>query len=471
VDFGEANILDENADVVRIMTIHKSKGLEFPICFVCGLSKNFNLMDMRQGIIMDVELGVGVDYIDTKLRVKRKTMRKNVVAQRMKEDTRGEDLRVLYVALTRAKEKLILTGFCSDIDKMLTSNIVLTMEKEEKLPYSVIMDSTSYMDMIIASLMRHGCMKDILEEKGFDFEQHELPYMDVPIGITIYNENDELAGKLSSEIRRQGRGDTLLKQLENAETKADKEMKQDLENKLNFIYPHKDLEGLTVKTTVSELKKASYEEAYNEATPLKEIAQMSKETYIPKFAREEDATEAKRGTVYGTAVHRFMELLSFDEKLICDDDKKLYAIIRSEYESWISDETVGKDELSCVNVAKIRDFMKTDLAQRMVNANTKGRLYKEQPFVLGVSANKLKSTYPKSETVLIQGVIDIFFYENNDEIILADYKTDRVETADELINRYKVQLDYYQLALERITGKKVKTRYIYSFALGQEIVC
>jgi ATP-dependent helicase/nuclease subunit A len=198
---------------------------------------------------------------------------------------------------------------------------------------------------------------------------------------------------------------------------------------------------------------------------------MSKDTYIPKFAREEDATEAKRGTVYGTAVHRFMELLSFDEKLICDDDKKLYAIIRSEYESWINDETVGKDELSCVNVAKIRDFMKTDLAQRMVNANTKGRLYKEQPFVLGVSANKLKSTYPKSETVLIQGVIDIFFYENNDEIILADYKTDRVETADELINRYKVQLDYYQLALERITGKKVKTRYIYSFALGQEIVC
>ena len=112
VDFGEANILDENADVVRIMTIHKSKGLEFPICFVCGLSKQFNQMDIRQGILMDVELGIGVDYIDPTLRLKRKTMRKNIVAQRMKEDSRGEDLRVLYVAFTRAKRKVDSNRLC-----------------------------------------------------------------------------------------------------------------------------------------------------------------------------------------------------------------------------------------------------------------------------------------------------------------------------------------------------------------------
>jgi ATP-dependent helicase/nuclease subunit A len=107
----------------------------------------------------------------------------------------------------------------------------------------------------------------------------------------------------------------------------------------------------------------------------------------------------------------------------------------------------------------------------MVKAQAKGKLYKEQPFVLGVEADKLKATYPSTETILIQGVIDTFFYENDEEIILSDYKTDRVENADELIKRYKTQLDYYQLALERITGKKVKARYIYSFALGQEIIC
>jgi ATP-dependent helicase/nuclease subunit A len=118
--------------------------------------------------------------------------------------------------------------------------------------------------------------------------------------------------------------------------------------------------------------------------------------------------------------------------------------------------------------------MKSELAGRIVKANADQKLFREQPFVMGVNANKLKSTYPESETVLIQGVIDLFFYENNgtnDEIVLADYKTDRVSTADELIKRYKTQLDYYQMALERITGKKVKERYIYSFALGQEIKC
>ena len=176
VDFGEANILDENADVVRIMTIHKSKGLEFPICFVCGLSKQFNQMDIRQGILMDVELGIGVDYIDPTLRLKRKTMRKNIVAQRMKEDSRGEDLRVLYVAFTRAKEKLILTGFVNDFQRKLSNNVYLTMESAKKLPYSVIMKSGSYMDMILAALIRHPCMQEALEEGGFDFVRQNLPY-------------------------------------------------------------------------------------------------------------------------------------------------------------------------------------------------------------------------------------------------------------------------------------------------------
>ena len=128
VDFGEANILDESADVVRVMTIHKSKGLEFPICFVCGLAKQFNQMDARASILMDVELGIGVDCIDPVMRTRRKTMRKNVVAQRKKEDTRGEDLRVLYVALTRAKEKLILTAYQGEkLDKKLSDRLYLTM--------------------------------------------------------------------------------------------------------------------------------------------------------------------------------------------------------------------------------------------------------------------------------------------------------------------------------------------------------
>lgn len=539
VDFGEANILDENADVVRIMTIHKSKGLEFPICFVCGLSKQFNQMDMRQAILMDVELGVGVDYIDPGMRVKRKTMRKNVVAQRMKEDTRGEDLRVLYVALTRAKEKLILTGFINDFDKKLAGNVYLTMESAKKLPYSVMMGALSYMDMVLAALIRHPCMQEVLEESGFAYIGQPLPYADIPIEIKLYQEAENLEEKLKMQVRQQGREIALEEEL--ARMAENQELKTTLYEKLHFIYPHRDLEGLTVKTTVSELKKASYEEAFSES---EQLIVMPKESYIPGFAVKLQAERAKvpenadlaemsenadlaglaevpeiagmekmtepgqiadttenvgadqtadasltaagrpvraqSGIQYGTAVHKIMELLSFSESLRVENAgamgsadesktrKRLYAVLKSEQEQWIAEGTVTPDELACVSMSKMLCFFQSDLSQRMIAANQRNELFKEQPFVLGISADKVKPSFPPTETVLIQGVIDVFFYEN-DEIVLADYKTDKVSCKEELVRRYRTQLDYYQMALEQITGKRVKERYLYSFYLQEEI--
>lgn len=476
VDFGEANILDENADVVRIMTIHKSKGLEFPICFVCGLSKQFNQMDMRQGIIMDAELGIGMDYIDPVMRVKRKTMRKNAVAQHMKEDTRGEELRVLYVALTRAKEKLVLTGFVEDIDKKLASYSYLLMDPALKLPYSVIMNAGSYMDLVLAALMRHGCMRNLLEEKEITFAEQNLPYQDAAIEVTLYKEAESVSEQFGRRLHEQGRAWALEEALGHAAEYADPDLGKRLQERLHYTYPHTDLAGLTVKTTVSELKKASYEEAFAEAS---QLVEMPRESYIPSFAADEDADGTARavgGTQYGTAVHRFMELLSFSEKFrtagkdAVDEKtwKRLYAVISGERELWTAEGRAAKEELKCVGTGKIVEFFKSDLSQRMIAANGRKELFKEQPFVLGIPANELKAGYPDTETVIIQGVIDIFFYED-DGIVLADYKTDRVNCTQELVERYKVQLDYYQLALERLTGKKVKERYLYSFALQEEI--
>lgn len=475
VDFGEANILDENADVVRIMTIHKSKGLEFPICFVCGLSKQFNQMDMRQSILMDVELGVGVDFIEPTLRYKRKTMRKNVVAQRMKEDTRGEDLRVLYVALTRAKEKLILTGFVNDIDKKISSNTALTMEPAEKLPYSVIMNAASYMDMIFASLIRHDCMKDILEERGFENVIHSLPYQEIPIRFELYTEADNLSQKMARQLTQQGRVISLEEALDRSSVLADAGLAKRLYDRLHFVYPYEHLAGLTVKTTVSELKKASYEEAVAESA---ELIVLPKESYIPDFAVEhaedEQNTGARLGTQYGTIVHKVMELLSFSPKYLVEDMedektwKRIYAMLKSEQEQWLAEGRITKEELSCMGMNKLMGFLKSTLSGRMTAASQRGELFKEQPFVLGIPAQRLKPDYPSTETVLIQGVIDAFFYEDG-EIVLADYKTDRVSCAQELVDRYRTQLDYYQMALEQITGKRVKERYLYSFFLQEEI--
>lgn len=486
VDFGEANILDENADVVRIMTIHKSKGLEFPICFVCGLSKQFNQMDMRQSILMDVELGVGVDYIDPELRLKRRTMRKNVVAQRMKEDTRGEDLRVLYVALTRAKEKLILTGYVSDLDRKIANNLYLTMESAEKLPYSVMMGAASYMDMILAALIRHDCMQELLAERGSEHVSHQLPYGEVPFGIQLYREAEHQAEKIKWQVKGEGRAAALERELAGMAASAGEDPAGQA---LHFSYPHKDLEGLTVKTTVSELKKASYEEAFVESA---ELIEVPREYYIPDFAvrMQSDMTEvsenaghgagALSGVRYGTAVHRIMEMLSFSDSLSVENAgaaaradegntrKRLYAVLKSEQEQWTAEGRITKEELACVSMNKMIGFFQSGLSQRMIAANLRNELFKEQPFVLGISADKLRPSFPPAETVLIQGVIDVFFYEN-DEIVLADYKTDKVSCKEELVRRYRTQLDYYQMALEQITGKKVKERYLYSFYLQEEI--
>lgn len=496
VDFGEANILDENADVVRIMTIHKSKGLEFPICFVCGLSKQFNQMEMRQSIVMDVELGLGVDYIDPVMRIKRKTLRKNVVLQHMKEDTRGEDLRVLYVALTRAKEKLILTGYVKDICKKLGAYSAIAMEESDKLPYSAIMSANSYMDMIIASLVRHRCMYELLEECGVCFEKNELPYMDIPMLVKRYNEFEAISGELAEA----GKTAMLEKELEAAHEYADSKLAEEINERLDFKYPFDYLEGLTVKTTVSELKKAAFNEE-SEAT--KPLIQLPEESYIPRFIieqtvaedeadkeeiyKEETVTDSEEnievksgqkaiaGTQYGTAVHKVMELLSFSKEYLEVDyskektDPKLFALIYGEREKWLEQGYVTKADIDCVGVGKIAGFFKTELAKRMIKASEEHKLYKEQPFVLGVPANKLRPQYPESETVLIQGVIDVFFYDDDGGIILVDYKTDKVDTLEELALRYKTQLDYYQMALEQILKCKVKERYLYSFKLGKEI--
>ena len=484
VDFGEANILDENANVVRIMTIHKSKGLEFPICFVCGLSKQFNLMDVRQSIIMDVELGVGIDYIDPDMRIKRKTLRKNVVAQRMKEDTRGEDLRVLYVALTRAKEKLIMTGYVPDITKKLSSNLFMTMESAQKLPYSAIMGANSYMDLIFSSLIRHECMKNLLEDRGFEYIRQNLEFSDIPMNVQLVKRYTDEVEEFVSEQKAY----SLEENLENASKYADKELAAYFEERVNYVYPHEYLKGLTVKTTVSELKKEAYQENVDES---KMLVELPKESYIPRFvelsSNEEselqeisdgesaiENTEYKRailGTQYGTAVHKVMELLSFSEQLLYDENAdfdSIYDTIQKEREQWISDGTVTKESIACVTNKKIIKFLKSDIAKRMIKSNQEQKLFKEQPFVLGVEANKLDSKYPADETMLVQGVIDAFFYED-DEIVLIDYKTDRVEEGKELADRYKTQLEYYQMALEQITGCKVKEKYLYSFRL-QELV-
>ena len=427
IDYGETGASDENADVVRIMSIHKSKGLEFPVCFVSGLSKRFNRQDSVAPVLMDMDLGLAIDWVDPTARIRHTTLKKNVLARKLNADSMGEELRVLYVALTRAEEKLILTGTC----------------KEDKLPqedatqgaygYSALrlQEASSYYDLVLPAWQSVGRRLQICT-------QEELLQAELVRASLGYNSRQKLFEKAGKEP-------------EAAELA--------LCERLQKPYAHENLAGLFVKTTVSELKKEGMQEEAAEGLEL--FPEEEVVPYLPQFVREQE--ENVSGTTRGSAYHRLLEIFPFERQETWTAEK-----IRTVIEEYKADRRLSEEYAAAINVYKIRAFLQTPLAARMAKAARSNRLHREQPFVLGLSANRLNTDFPEDETVLIQGIIDVYL-EEEDGIVLADYKTDLVKDPKELILRYRVQLDYYEEALVRLTGKCVKEKLIYSFGLEQEI--
>lgn len=447
IDYGEADTLDENADVVRIMSIHKSKGLEFPVCFVAGLSKRFNLQDTAGCLIADVDMGIGVDCIDSGRRVRSSTLRKNVISMKLKLDSLSEEMRILYVAMTRAREKLILTASVPDVEKVkseMMKNRVL-FGTDEKIPFSVLAGAGSYLDFILPCV-----------------EESDITFVTSGDMVITGVEETLRIGRLRQELRL---------------TPADSTLLEKLTKKFAREYPYECLSGLFVKTTVSELKKAAMEPEGDSYTKVL-YEEPEVVPYLPTFVKEK---EGLSGTDRGSAYHKVMELLDFKAFYMlwqangsgdnCKDSS-FDVLIKQELSRQL-DEMEGSEKLSsewreAVALPKVIAFLKSDLAKRMMAASVEDKLYREQPFVLGLSANRLNQVFPESEMVLIQGIIDVFFEEEG-HIVLADYKTDRVRKPEELTEKYKVQLDYYEEALERLTGKRVCEKLIYSFALSSEI--
>lgn len=469
VDYGEADVLDENADVVRIMSIHKSKGLEFPVCFVSGLSKRFNMQDTSGRLISDIDLGVGVDYIDTSLRIKGNTLKKNVMALKMKLDALGEELRILYVAMTRAKEKLILTSMTPDLEKFKAQmEQKKEFEGEERRPGEKVAFST---------LANAGCYLDFIFPC---FSQ-----------VKMVEPGDVFLKDVKDAAEEMARSQKLLMQIHNLEsvTEMENEIMTQLSDKFSREYPYQYLSGLFIKTTVSELKKkrihdlpeqsidnagesGGAERVMENAFTRVLFEEPEVVPYIPSFI---ESREEMSGTDRGSAYHKVMELLEFSAfshwmKPEADGEKKeiRQELIR-QLDQFAAAQVLDAKWRESISLPKIERFLKSGLAYRMAKAEERGRLKREQPFVLGLSANRLEEQFPAEEQVLIQGIIDVFFEEEG-EIVLVDYKTDVIKSPEELVRRYQVQLDYYGEALYRLTGKKVKEKIIYSFALAKEIM-
>jgi len=448
VDYGEAGILDEQSDTVRIMSIHKSKGLEFPIVFTAGLGKRFNTQDTRGSMILHPELGVGMDVIDLERRTKAPSFLKKLIQEEAALENLAEELRVLYVAMTRAKEKLILTG-AAEIPEALRQDTEGTGSAgegsqaagasgnggPEELGLYQLEGASSYLDWILPA---------VLPEAGRD---------SCPIDIRIVSGAD-LAFAGAVEAQAEEMTLDVLKNWDGSGHYAP-ELKRLLEEQMDYRYPYEAEGVMKLKFTVSELKKRASlsEEAGEEMYEEPEVVPL-----IPQFLKEEEIlTGAPRGSAY----HKLLELLDFS---VSYEEETLRAAV----EQFRENGKLSGEMADCIRTEDILSFLHCESGRRMSAAAAKGKLYKEQPFVLGVDAAEIYPDDQSGETILVQGIIDVFF-EEPDGLVVLDYKTDRVKSGQELMDKYRAQLDYYARALERLLEKPVKEKIIYSFTLQEEI--
>ncbi len=471
VDFGEADMVGENEDVVRIMSIHKSKGLEFPIVIVSGMGKNFNKQDTRSKMVLHPELGIGLDYMDGKKRIKSPTIAKKAIAKQIDLENLGEELRVLYVALTRAKEKLILTGTLKDAPEKLEffrQQANLSKAADRPLSYLTREGASGYLDWILPAVLSYG-------DK-------------YPVRIV------EAAELVLDEVENQlEQNEDLTERIEEIEA-ADTQLVGQLKQRFSQRYPYQTDILRKNKYSVSELKHRAMREKF-EAEQEETIPAFLEEPVtptIPLFIQREESVEqetANRGALRGTAVHRVMECYDFASE----------KSVHEQMEAMEKEEKITADMRALVREQTVADFVSSETGKRMALAQRVGALYREKPFVMGFTEEELErygfgagaqmieneaqtenaqqeimsenvsqeNHMHEEDLTLIQGIIDVFWIED-DGITVLDYKTDRVDTAQELIDRYATQLKLYADALERVfaTRKlKVKEILIYSFRL------
>lgn len=451
VDYGEANTSDEMADAVRLMSIHKSKGLEFPVVIVAGMGKRFNTQDIHSQMVIHQDLGIGVDAVYLKERMQAPTFLKKMIQNETRLENLGEELRVLYVALTRAKEKLILTGTLKSVEDKRKQYDRIRSQTGRPLAFGLLQKAASYLDFLVPALMR-------LEQ---DHAKGAYP----PIQVEVLTEEEILMESVIEEERRQIRREDI--EAIDPDNVYDSKVHDHLRESWLFRYPYEEQSHWSRKFSVSELKRAAYEPQTEEESGTrlyeKPLHEKSDEEIVPKFRRSQDETDIS-GAARGTAYHRILELLDYS----CSYTRET---LKAAIQRFVEDAKIDSVSVQSVNPDDLWHFLQSDCAARMQKAALSGKLRKEQPFVLGVEAGRV---YPeadpegKEELLIVQGMIDLFFEEDG-EIVLLDYKTDWVHNEEELVKRYQIQFDYYQEALEKSLGKRVKERLIYSFALGREI--
>lgn len=496
IDFGEAVASGVNDDYVKVMTIHKSKGLEFPVVFVAGMGQQFNMSDIKGKLLIHSEYGIAPDFIDTNMRVKCPTLMKNVIASKIKEETIAEELRILYVALTRAREKLILTGTMSDVGKKLEKYSMVFGNETNTFTYNRIESASTYFDLVVPALMDDVGFGQVLED--YDIEQESINFDAQYWNVSALNLKEYIGREAGKEIENRVMKDEILSWGDREKKVFSQKLLDKLRKERNYEYAYKDELDMKGKVSVSELKKydaiddieeieddelswddfcGMYSEITDETGILdtKEYDKNStvgveEEEYVPEFIKGKDIEVAANER--GNAYHKVMELIDYNKVSSIEE-------VASQIKLFMEDGYISKEQYETIQTKDIHKFVVSELGQRIRKAKEKSLAMCEQPFVIGIPANELFSgkintssdTLVGNDNILIQGIIDLYF-EEDDEIVLVDYKTDKVNKFDGeevLIKRYEKQLELYKTALERTTGKKVKETLIYSFTLGKVI--
>lgn len=449
-DMGSAKTLGEKDNVVRIMSIHKSKGLEFPIVFVCGTGKGFNLSDAAKGILLHHDLGIGPDFIDHKRRIWYPSIFKQALKHKIRLESLSEEMRILYVAFTRAKEKLIITGAVSDREKSAVKWQSSCGGEAQKVPEFDMLRGKCYLDWICTALMRHPSGQ--LAEKlgieqpepynGDDGSKWDIRLWDREAVLR----NIELMGHNEEELI----GEVALASVEPAA-----EVKEEIIKRLEWKYPYSAYEKLPVKVTVTELKRYFDTEAADEYN-MQAAPSIRRR---PRFLEEDTGLTASEK---GSLMHFVLQHMDFGSEPSVDS-------IGKQVEAMVEAELLTEVQAQHVNSRKLINFLQSPLGKRMINAK---RLYREVPFTMEVECAEVFGNLPREgyekETIVLQGIIDCYFEEEG-KLVLVDYKTDYIPEGDasQLKEKYRTQLEYYARALKQITGKEIAGKYIYLFWNGE----
>lgn len=466
-DMGSAKILGENEDVVRIMSIHKSKGLEFPVVFLSGTGKQVNLMDLKKNdVLYHDELGIGVDVVDVKRQQKYIGFPKTAIKNKAKIEALSEEMRILYVALTRPREKLIITGAVKGIEgKFLKWAEAARISEGNKInPAKLLASNTSYLDWIGMALAKHPDANEIRNGES---------------GITLNVEDKskwQVKTWYKSELLKDKKEDSC-EEKESALANCEKEVSEEIKRRLKFRYKYIDICNVPSNISVSDLKRKNMDDSNIESLySADEIEEFNKEDgevipkedkakeKLPMFMEEKKGiTPAERGTI----MHFVMLHVDFDKTSVKD--------IKDLLRDMVERELLREEEAAVVNAIGISMFFKSELGKRLLRAKENGyKIHRELPFFREIPAINLydnldKQLY-KDETVRLQGIIDCFF-EDEEGIVLLDYKTDFVLEGDEekILERYRMQIDLYAETLEQILGKKIEDKYLYLFGLNKEV--